>query len=99
MTFIDVERQSDKLNRELWQFTMVPRVSNVKLVLENYLIQSRPTTRHKWQTSKIYSWRSRHSSYRPDYLQLEEVPFPEDVQREALARFMERVTVIKGTDR
>lgn len=88
---IEVIRQPNNLNREVWQFhAMTGHRLEIVVILEYYYKQNRSSARHKWISDEYYSRTGRGSS-----LKVGEVPLPDDVAQEALQKFMEQVKVVK----
>jgi hypothetical protein len=96
---IEIIRQSDELNREVWEFW--PEIKNkVDIILNRYEIQSRLTKRHGWKTTEEYDRLDRkgwsHKGHR--LIDLSEVPvFPSDVVEEVMIEFMTTVTVRRSS--
>lgn len=92
---IEIIRQKDDLNREVWQFWANSSFHRVDLVLDEYSVQTRETKRHKWKTVVKYGRQARREfvrSYRQ--IELDDVPvFSSDVVDEVMAKFMATVTV------
>jgi hypothetical protein len=79
------------LEREVWQFWFDER--HGALVLDEYRHETRRSLRHKtWEPQAAYS-RLNHRSQRHGLAAQANPPLPEQVKREALAAFMERITV------
>lgn len=62
-----------------------------QLVLNNYLVWERKTTRHKWAVTSAYHRLERRATT----IAVEDVPWNETIARNALAKFVERITVVK----
>jgi hypothetical protein len=90
---IKVIRQKDDLNREVWEFRELQKYINspITVILNLYSIEERFTKRHKWVSTRAYD---RHDQRR-SFLQVSEVPLPDDVRQEALEEFIETVRVVK----
>lgn len=90
---IEVIRQKDNLNREVWEFRLFGQWfsgDNV-LILERYKQQERPSTRHRnWRMVTYYERLGRGS-----YLKVFEVPLPDDVKQEALENFVKTLKVVR----
>jgi hypothetical protein len=87
---IEIIRQSDDLNRQVWQFDFMDYYNKPLVVLNYYRLQSRPTKRHNWRNSEYWERLGRGSS-----LKMDEVPLPDDVKQEALQAFMGQVRIVK----
>lgn len=89
MDRVRIYRQNSKCDQTVWEFWF--DISRCILWLDSYWNQTRETPRHKWKPNSGYDrLNSRYST-----MPLEIVPLPEDVQREAIARFSERIHVEK----
>lgn len=90
---IEVIRQKDELNREVWQFVFFERYigSDPRIKLRTYTIEKKQTRRHKWTISSLYDIYNRRKSV----LEPKDVPLPDDVRQEALEAFIKTVKVIK----
>lgn len=75
---IFVNRELDSLTRQRYCFHFIDEIPG--LVLAAYYFQTRASKRHKWTTEAFYG----RLNPRETTLSLSEVPFPEDVQEEAL---------------
>lgn len=92
---IEVIRQKDDLNREVWKFWPNTSPHRVYLMLDEYSVQARQTTRHKWQPVAKYERLGRRP-YDDKFRQikLDDVPaFPADVEAEVMAKFMATVEI------
>lgn len=90
---IEVIRQKDDLNREVWEFLVFQRNvgSNVLVMLNRYTEEYRKTKRHKWICDMMYYRMDRRVSF----LKVDQVWLPDDVRQEALEKFIETVKVVK----
>lgn len=90
VTDISIERDEGELRYHEWRFWFDDSRDG-RLVLNNYLVWERKTTRHKWVvTSAYHRIEPRHST-----MTVEDVPWNETIARDALAKFVERITVVK----
>lgn len=82
----------DKLNRELWSFNVWEAHSTgIQVVPRLYAVQSRPSRRHKWVTSK--QWASR----RDHFVQwCDRPPIPESVRSEVTAAVLESIVWVNS---
>lgn len=83
--YVEVARGEDPLKRRVWTFVILdfPRVH-----LEEYAEQERPSKRHKWRTKAHYT----RLSYRGEGEVIREEPeVPEDVLKEAVGKYRERL--------
>lgn len=87
---IEVIRQPNSLEREVWHFEIIATRNYVKIVLGNYSKEHKPTIRHKWQTISNYDRFRQRSG-----LKASETPLPDDVETEAIEQFMTMVKVVK----
>lgn len=93
---IEIIRQSDDLNRQVWKFWPNTEIHRVDIILDGFSVQSRPTKRHGWKTETEYGRTSRKGWSQNGHrlIDLSEVPvFPSDVVEEVMAKFMATVMV------
>lgn len=93
---IEIIRQADDLNRQVWQFWPNSEIHRVDIILDKYSVQARPTKRHKWRSVVAYDRTSRKGWSREGYrlIALDDVPvFPSDVVEEVMAKFIATVKV------
>lgn len=84
----------DGLGRELWAFYLIDN----HLVLDEYLLQTKPSTRHrKFETVKVYERLTGSTgNYSQSQLVAEEnVPWPSFVLVEAKRKFCEQISVVR----
>lgn len=75
----EIHRQDGDLNRLVWVFTLVCDYGPVRLILESWERQQRPTKRHKWRIAECW-YRLSHRAQR----QIDGDPtVPDDVIAEA----------------
>lgn len=92
MTRIDIIREAeDALSRQVWYFWL--RHDSDSLMLDEYYFDERPTPRHKWRTAGHFRRTNRRSE---NTIQIEAVPYDEQLAAEARRRFCEMVSVTKG---
>lgn len=92
---IEIIRQQDDLNRQVWKFWPNSEVHKVDIILDKFSVQTRPTKRHGWRVELEYGRGSRKDwSNGHRLIDLSEVPvFPSDVVEEVMAKFIATVTV------
>jgi hypothetical protein len=90
---ITVEIPSEGLGRELWSFYLIDDY----LVLNEYLLQIKPSKRHRiFQTLKVFTRTGSTQSYSQHQLMAEEnVPWPDFVLVEAKRKFCEQISVVR----
>jgi len=87
----DIVRVTSPLREETWSFRYI---SDGQIVLQEYELRERPSTRHKHRSSKNYrSWNTRDSF--PE----DQVPLPPDVAAEALAAFTAGLRIVRTYER
>lgn len=80
-----VTRESDdRLTRRRWEFNLGRSNGETVLVPTKFLEETRPSRRHKYRESGEWQRHSRRND-----MESGDVPFPEDVGREALERLAE----------
>jgi hypothetical protein len=70
-----------------------------KLYLDGYTLYTRKSKRHKWEVVKIYrrsSWNSR-GYFAEAILTIDQVPFTEEIKKEALDNFVKEIEVCLWT--
>lgn len=91
---MEVVREIDELTKETWSFIFIDSYS--ALVLNTHSLSKRASTRHrKYKDLENFN----RIMGRENTLTEEEVPFPEDVEAEALEKFFDTIRCIKWKDR
>jgi hypothetical protein len=86
-----MEHKTDDLNKETWSFYF-DDMRNI-LYLDSYIVWHRETTRKRnWDIVRQYRRIGRRRDYQ-NSIELAEVPFTDDIKREALADFASKITV------
>lgn len=96
---IEITRQSDDLNRQVWKFWPNHSLYRTDIILDQYSVETRKTKRHKWSKVTEYDRTSRKGWAKEGHrlVNLDEVPvLPGDVVEEVMARFVATVTVKRG---
>jgi len=81
----------DDLTQEVFSFW----VSDTKLFLDTYSLQKRGTKYKKFVAEKYYS----RLSGRDSNLTENEVPFTEEIKKQAIDRFVSQLTCLKWSER
>lgn len=84
-----VRPHPSQLQQSVWEFWF--NASSGALVLDLYKEERRVTRRHKFAWYRHYSRLDRRNSD----MAVHDVPFPEDVQAEALEQFTNQITVVR----
>jgi hypothetical protein len=93
-TRVQVVRSTSALDRQIWEFIFIDSFS--ALVLDSYKLENRPSKRHKnYSRVKSYSRLPHNMSFGHSTIQESEVPWPEDVQAEALATLISQFRVVR----
>jgi hypothetical protein len=91
---ISVERKSDKLNWETWNFTIEATTSSVSIVLSSYYYKQRDTTRKRFKIVKQYRRCDKYSD-NPKSISELDVYFPSGVIDEVKNKVIQTIQVIK----
>ena len=87
-----IERIKDELTKETWDFTLIHET----LFLNGYQLLKRENTRkRKYSTIKKYDRLQRRYST----IEESEVPFTEEIKKEALQRYFETIDVRRWSER
>lgn len=90
------ETLEDGLIQREWEFAPIDSWGScLQLVLDKYYEKERPTTRHKFQYSGVYS----RLNSRDSNISLENVDLPDWVKEEVLNSFISKIKVVKQLDR
>lgn len=93
MTNTEINQEApDKLSREKWRFYYDDRYHVLRLT--HHLVETRPSTRHKFRLDAEKSWDAYHRNYRP--IPQSEPLLSDDVWRQALANFTKELGVVVG---
>jgi hypothetical protein len=88
MVAIEVIKEIDELNREVYKFCVLYETS---LKLNEYALQNRETKRHKFKNKKYYDrLRDRSST-----IDIDDIVLTEDIKQEAINIFISRLAVTK----
>lgn len=89
---IEVIRQKDNLNREVWEFEWFQRSTGLYpvILLRAYRVQNRASKRHKWSTFSTFNRFHRRFTN----LRAMDVPLPEDVKQEVFDNFTKDLKVV-----
>lgn len=93
MRHITITRSQDNLTKQEWSFWYYDTYH--ALVLTDYILENRPTARHKFRT--VEAWTT-YRDNRRDFQgikRLDDVPLPLDVSAEALDIFTGDLRVVK----
>ena len=99
---IEVIREHDELNREVWRFWPNLHIHKVDIILDDYSVQTRPTRRHKWRATESYDRLSRKGWSREGHrlIDISEVPvLPSDVVEEVMTKFIATISVKRENKR
>lgn len=90
---IEVTRDTDKLNRKKWSFLYLG--NRHTLALTDYIQQTRPTSRRKFQAVEAWSaYQDKRRQYgHDDVALLDTPPLPADVSAEAIEEFTKTLKV------
>lgn len=84
---VEVVRDAEDLRRKVWTFWLD---EHLRMHLDAYDVQTRPTKRHKWRNDEAVSWRRlRHDRYHARGPRPERVPA--EVAAEAIGAFRSSV--------
>lgn len=87
--------QPDPLTRVTWAFWFY----GTRLVLDRYLVETRPTKRHGFKLLVCYARQFNGERLPPDQvLQESHVPLTSDVRERAIREFMAPITVAKWSE-
>ena len=87
-----IERTKDELTKETWNFTLIRET----LFLNGYQLLKRESTRkRKYIAVKKYDRLQRRDST----IEESEVPFTEEIKKEALQRYFETIDVRRWSER
>ena len=87
-----IEKQIDKLNKEVWDFIVIDN----NIYLNVYDLMKRESTRHRKYTSlKKYD----RLTQRDSNLKENEVPFTDEIRKEALNEYFKSVKCLKWSER
>jgi hypothetical protein len=94
MKSIRITRSQDNLARQEWSFWYHDTYH--ALILTDYILENRPTHRHKFRT--VEAWSTYRDSRRDwqGIKRLDDVPLPLDVSAEALNIFTSGLRVVKS---
>lgn len=70
-------------------------VNGFDIILDVYICQTRETRRHKYKTVRCYERLKRNQYVAYTVLELDEVPFPAEIQKMALDEVISRLQVYK----
>lgn len=97
MSRISVERHEDsKLRGQIWYFYFF---DDGRFVLDQYLIEQRETTRHKFKPVKV--WKRQDSRNLSPTIKIEkeaDVPLPDDVKAEAMKQLVDQIKIGKPSE-
>lgn len=91
---IQVIKEYSKIKRERYEFEVRDSYGRITIVLCDYFLEEKETTRKRKYESK--KWYSRNGDQRMisiycDRLRIEDVPFPEEVRKEVMARLISEI--------
>ena len=85
---VEIIKDIDELNRERYIFCLM---SDMKLKLDEFRIESKETKRHKFKSKKFYErLRQREST-----LKVDDIVLTDEVKQEAITQFMSLLEVTK----
>jgi len=87
-----VERIKDELTKEIWYFTLIRET----LFLDGYQLLKKDSTRmRKYSTVKVYNRLMKREST----MEESEVPFTDEIKKEALQKYFETIDVCRWSER
>lgn len=93
MSCVTITRtSSDKLVRSEWRWYFNDRKNH--LVLDHYTYRVRKTTKHRFGASSLVECYARCDA-RANTIPAQKVPMSEDLEKEALKKFAEKIEVVK----